>query len=98
VERRALSWSCTPVPTGLPNLGGVGYCPTGDIVSLGLNWGDAAFGGLDLLNIHTTLSVNEPTPNTNPVPEPGTLSLLALGASGALAARRRRRTPTQPAR
>ncbi|MGB2714714.1 MAG: PEP-CTERM sorting domain-containing protein [Vicinamibacterales bacterium] len=93
---------CPPVISGVPNLGGVGYCTTADVVSVYANWGlPTGEGGQDLLTIHTALDVVEPPPppppppDPSPVPEPGTLTLLALGGSGALASRwRRRRTAT----
>jgi hypothetical protein len=78
-----------PVPNGVLQYQNVGYCTTADLVTLFPNW--AAFdtdgnpiGGSDLLRINTAL-LN----TSNPVPEPGTLTLMGLG--GALAALRRRR-------
>jgi hypothetical protein len=92
---------CPPVPAGVPNLSGVGYCTTADLVTVYANWGDESFGGQDILQIHTALPPDltgeEPPPDPAPVPEPGTLSLLVLGGSSALAALRRRRRGQQPA-
>jgi len=87
---------CPPVVNGVPSLSGVGYCTTADLVTVYANWGDDSFGGQDILQIHTALPVSIDEPPTDPtdpapVPEPGTLSLLALGGSSALAAIRRRR-------
>jgi hypothetical protein len=83
---------CPAVPTGVPNVAGVGYCTTADVVSIFVNWGLGGDGGLDVLNIHTALDeVIEPPTGENPIPEPGTLSLFALGGSAALASLRRRR-------
>ena len=88
---------CPAIPSGVPNLGGVGYCTTADIVSVFANWGAGTDGGQDLLRINTALTptVTEPGPGPAPVPEPGTLSLLALGGSSAIAALRRRRRAAQ---
>jgi len=89
---------CPAIPTGVPNLSGVGYCSTGDLVQVFVNWGIGQDGGLDELIIHTALpEINEPPggDGTNPVPEPGTLSLFALGGSAALASWRRRRRGAQ---
>jgi PEP-CTERM motif len=89
---------CPAVPSGVPNVGGVGYCATADVVSVFVNWGVGGEGGQDLLSIRTALPVvDEPPPDPKSVPEPGTLTLLALGASCALASRRRRRNANQPA-
>ncbi len=88
---------CPAVPSGVPNLNGVGYCSTGDLVEVFANFGLAdGTAGQDLVRIHTALPDDgtEPPPNPTPVPEPGTLSLLLLGGCGALAARRRRRAQT----
>lgn len=86
---------CPPVTTGVPNLGNVGYCTTADTINLVVNWGVGGEGGLDFLNLFTAIPVDEnptggPT-DPNPVPEPGTISLFALGGSAALASIRRRR-------
>jgi len=89
---------CPPVDGGVPHIGGVGLCATGDLVSVLVDWGVAGGdAGQDLLTIHTAYLPGEkdpppPPPDPQPVPEPGTLSLLVLGGSAALAARRRRRT------
>lgn len=80
---------CPAIPTGVPHLGGVGYCTTADVVSVYANWADTTGSGGDLLRINTALPVST-TPGS-PVPEPGTLSLLAIGGSIALATQRRRR-------
>ncbi len=85
---------CPPVTSGVPNLDGVGYCTTADVVSVFATWGTASGeAGQDLLNIHTafTPDENEPPTGPAPVPEPGTISLFALGGSAALASLRRRR-------
>jgi hypothetical protein len=86
---------CPPTPSGVPNLAGIGYCNTADLVTVYPNWGlPTGDAGQDVLRIFTALPVVEAPPDTDPVPEPGTLSLLALGATGALASwRRRRNTP-----
>ena len=90
---------CPPVPSGVPNVDGVGYCMTEDVVTATVNWAIDGAGGSDILNIHTAFLPGEhepppppppPDPDPNPVPEPGTLSLLALGGAAALASRRRR--------
>lgn len=72
---------------GVLQVNGVGYCGTADVVTLFPNWGDAFFGGADLLRIHTAQSGTNPP---NPVPEPGTFALFALGGTVAAAIRRRR--------
>ena len=84
---------CPAVPSGVPNLAGVGYCTTADLVDVFVNWGLGGDGGQDLLTVHTALlpEVTEPPTGENPIPEPGTLSLFALGGSAALASLRRRR-------
>jgi PEP-CTERM motif len=87
---------CPPITSGVPNLAGVGYCTTADIVTVYTNWGTTSGeAGQDLLTIHTAFAPGEHEPplppGPEPVPEPGTLSLLALGGSGALASLRRRR-------
>lgn len=86
---------CPAIPSGVPNLGGVGYCTTADLVSVYATWGTASGeAGQDLLTIHTAYLPGEkdpPPPDPDPVPEPGTLSLLVLGGSAVLASRRRRR-------
>ena len=89
---------CPPITSGVPNVQGVGYCATADVVNAFVNWAIDGAGGLDVLNIHTAFLPGEheheeppPDPDPNPVPEPGTLSLLALGGSAALVSRRRRR-------
>jgi hypothetical protein len=84
---------CPPNPAGVPTVDGVGYCPNGDVVGpLSMNYVlPDGFGGVDLLTIHTALRQTDPDPpSTAGVPEPGTLSLVGLGAS-ALAMRRRRK-------
>jgi len=91
---------CPPSVSGVPSLDGVGYCTTGDVVSVLATWGTSSGdAGQDLLRIHTAFTDGEIDPPTDPapVPEPGTLSLFALGGSGALASlRRRRRLRNQP--
>jgi hypothetical protein len=54
-------------------------------------WGDGpnAIGGYDSLTVHTGIARTEPP--TTAVPEPGTLSLLALGAIASLRRRRARK-------
>lgn len=87
---------CPPVTSGVPNVQGVGYCTTADVVTAYVNWGIGGDAGTDVLNIHTAFLPGEhepppPPPDpTNPVPEPGTLYLVALGGSAVLASRRRR--------
>lgn len=86
---------CPPIPTGVPSYGGVGYCTTADVVTLAVNWGvggEDPIGGLDVLRIHTALPVVEPPPPPPPtgVPEPGSLSLLALGGLSSFLLRRRK--------
>jgi hypothetical protein len=90
---------CPAVPGGVPNLNGVGYCTNADVVSVLVNWGEPGVGGQDVLSIHTALPVVEPPPPppSESVPEPGTLALFALGASGAFASLRRRRPTNQSA-
>jgi hypothetical protein len=86
---------CPEIPSGVPNLGGVGYCTTADIVTVFVNWGfpDGSGGG-DLLNIHTALQPEvEPPPPPPPtgVPEPATLSLFGLASASLLLRRFRSR-------
>jgi hypothetical protein len=84
---------CPPNPSGVPNLDGVGYCTTSDVVSVFATWGtQSGDAGQDVLRIHTAFApVDDPPTDPEPVPEPGTLSLFALGGSAALASLRRRR-------
>jgi len=88
---------CPAIPSGVPNLGGVGYCTNADLVSVYANFGlSSDQGGQDLVRIHTAFLPGErdpppPPPDPAPVPEPATLTLVALGASGAWVSRRRRR-------
>jgi hypothetical protein len=84
---------CPPNINGTPNLAGVGYCLTADLITVYTNWGTDDFGGQDVLSIFTALpeDQNPPDGGPAPVPEPATLSLFALGGSAALASIRRRR-------
>jgi hypothetical protein len=84
---------CPPVPSGVPQIDGVGYCFNQDLITLAqqIAFVDpfTGFGGNDTLRIHTALPNVDIDPHTAPVPEPATLTLLGLG--GAMAAVRRRR-------
>jgi hypothetical protein len=64
--------------------GSIGYCQTSDVVTL---YPNHAFGN-DILRINTALPIG--TDPGAPIPEPGTMGLVAFG-SAALAAIRRRR-------
>ena len=81
---------CPPIPSGVPTIGGVGYCTNADVVTVYPDFAAGGLGGNDLLRINTALPEDEQPP-TAPVPEPGTLSLLAFGGSAAVGAIRRRR-------
>jgi hypothetical protein len=76
----------TPEPSGVLDFEGVGYAANGDLVTLFPNFDF----GQDTLRIHTALAQEVEPPPTAPVPEPGTMSLLALGGAAAAAVRRRR--------
>jgi hypothetical protein len=86
---------CPPIISGTPNLAGVGYCLTADLITVYTNWGTDDFGGQDIVSIFTALPEDQNPPggggDPNPVPEPAKLSLFALGGSAALASIRRRR-------
>jgi hypothetical protein len=74
----------TPTQNGVLEFNDVGYAINADLVTL-----FPVFDfGQDLLRIHTALPTEQ---EVTPVPEPGTLSLLAFGGSAAAAAIRRRR-------
>jgi hypothetical protein len=79
----------TPIISGSSQLNGVGYFFTAPTVSMDnqINWAFGEFGGSDTLRIHTSLVL----PPSNPIPEPGSLTLLAVGGAAALARRRRAR-------
>ena len=80
----------SPVAGGVTQLNGVGLFNTGETVSMlsQIAWGSGAtaIGGYDSLTVHTGIAFVDP----NPVPEPGTLSLFALGGAVASVVRRRR--------
>ena len=74
---------------------------TADLITVYANWGLGGEGGQDLVRIFTALPEDENPPtggggDPNPVPEPATLSLFALGGSAALASIRRRRRAALP--
>jgi hypothetical protein len=79
-----------PIPGGVTQLNGVGLFNTAETVSMNsqIAWGSGPdnIGGYDSLTVHTGIAAVDPTP----VPEPGTLTLFALGAAGASVVRRRR--------
>jgi hypothetical protein len=79
------------VPGGVTQLNGVGLFNTAQTVAMlsQIAWGDGpnAIGGYDSLTVHT--GVAQIDDNPTPVPEPGTLSLFALGGIGALVRRHR---------
>ncbi len=80
----------TPVFDGVDQLNGVGTFVTAPVVTMAINWGDAAAGGADVLRV-TTVGNGPPTdPGPAPVPEPGSITLLALGGALAFMTVRRR--------
>jgi PEP-CTERM motif len=86
-----------PVGGGVTQLNGVGLFNTADTVLMlsQIAWGPNAnhIGGYDSLTVHTTIAQNA---NPAPVPEPGTLSLFAVGAAVmASVVRRRQKQATQ---
>jgi hypothetical protein len=79
----------TPTPSGVTQLNGVGLFNTAQEVAMlsQIAWGTPGnIGGYDSLTVHTGVALPDP----DPVPEPGTLSLFAIGAGVASVARRRR--------
>jgi hypothetical protein len=78
----------SPVVGGVTQLNGVGLFNTGETISMNsqIAWASGGEGGYDSLTVHTGIAAVDPTP----VPEPGTLTLFALGAAGASVVRRRR--------
>ena len=81
-----------PVSGGVTQLNGVGLFNTAQTVSMlsQIGWGDGAggIGGYDSLTVHTGVAQIDDS-NPAPVPEPGTLSLVAIGGIAAMVRRRR---------
>lgn len=79
-----------PIAGGVTQLNGVGLFNTAQTIAMvsQIAWGLGAndIGGYDSLTVHTGVA----TPDADPVPEPTTLALVALGGGIAAAVRRRR--------
>jgi hypothetical protein len=82
-----------PIPSGVNQLNGVGLFNTAETIAMvsQIAWGlgSNAIDGYDSLTVHTGVATSDPG-GPNPVPEPGTMSLVALGGGIAAAVRRRR--------
>jgi hypothetical protein len=83
-----------PIAGGVTQLNGVGLFNTGQTISMAsqIGWGSGPndIGGYDSLTVHTGVAGSDPSTGADPVPEPATLSLIAVGGGIAAAVRRRR--------
>ena len=79
-----------PIPGGVTQLNGVGLFNTAETIQMlsQIAWGLGPndIGGYDSLTVHTGVALTDP--GTNAVPEPGTLTLLAVGGMAAILRRR----------